>query len=78
MSKRKIADIWLTMADVTEKKFACVNIAAIKTDQVMGNKCETCPWAFRSHPIVQGTGVKLCTLDFMKVMGLKFGLEEIA
>jgi len=78
MSKRKIADVWLTMSDVSERKFKGVDVSKIMKDTQIGPRCETCPWAFRSHPIVQGTGVKLCTLDFMKVMGLSFGLEEIA
>jgi hypothetical protein len=55
-----------------------VDVSKIKTDQQKGNQCHACLWAFRCHPIVKNTGVKLCTLDFMRVMGLSWGLDEIA
>lgn len=73
-----MADVWLTMMDLTEKKYTGVDVSKIKTGTQMGERCNSCPWGFRCHPIVQGTGVVLCTLDFMRFMGLSFGLEEIA
>lgn len=40
--------------------------------------CSICPWAFRCHPIVNETGVVLCTLDFKEKMGLHLKIDEVA
>lgn len=73
-------NVWLTMTGGREKRFYIepVLFSKILTDQQVGKRCENCQWAFRCHPIVQGTGVKLCTLDFIKKLGLHFTIDEVA